>query len=157
VGVLDSRQVLFLRMQRALLPTLLAGLACQSDPVIGRPPDWPTVQDRSVMEACLRNPEVTAYLVRQRDRMLLRWNLPDVSAGQEVQIGFILRDDGTISRAAVFEASDRTLARSALKALSETSPEPPPPEAGCLVGLPMRGTFSNPLQTETAPDAGPVE
>jgi hypothetical protein len=56
----------------------------------------------------------------------------------------MLASDGSLSRAAVFEASDARLARTALDALHAAEPTPLPKEAACLVGVPIIGTFTNP-------------
>ena len=79
------------------------------------------------------------------ERVLRQWELPPgVRANRKVVIGFYLDGEGHVVRSAVFEAENRALARSALRALRDSGPFRIPEGAECFIGLPIVGTFSNP-------------
>jgi hypothetical protein len=59
-------------------------------------------------------------------------------------LGFVLDEQGRPARVAVFEASDRDIARSALRAFEDAAPFPIPAGAECVAGVPIAGTFRNP-------------
>ena len=53
---------------------------------------------------------------------------------------------GRVLRTAVFETSDDHLATSALRAIRASEPFEIPPDAVCLAGIPIVGTFTNPAR-----------
>jgi hypothetical protein len=127
----------------ALVAVLIAA-GCEADPPIGRPADWPVSPLGS--RACVERPQVQAYLVQMKKRVTSVWKLPAWrTASESVVIGIIVDAKGGVVRAVVFEASDGALARSALDAVSESAPFPIPLGAECIAGLPIKGTFANPL------------
>jgi hypothetical protein len=133
-----------MKLPCAILASMLA-MACrsQSGPEIGRPADWPTPD--SAARACLEHPEARDYLKRASDRVLEKWRLPEgTKADHRVVLGFVLDAQGRPVRVAVFEASNRDIAQSALRAFEDAAPFPIPAGAECIAGVPIAGTFRNP-------------
>ncbi|MBW1685942.1 MAG: TonB C-terminal domain-containing protein [Deltaproteobacteria bacterium] len=95
---------------------------------------------------CLLEPGVFRYLGRAQDRILDAWELPpDSLANREVVVRLAFDADGKLRDLAILSASDRRLARSVAAAILSAEPFAPiPPDAQCLVGLPIRTTFRNP-------------
>jgi hypothetical protein len=95
---------------------------------------------------CLLQPEVYHYLARVQDDVLERWELPpDVLANREVVVRLRFEADGSLREMRIESASDNRLKYSVAAAILGATPFPAiPPEAGCLVGLPIRTTFRNP-------------
>jgi hypothetical protein len=101
-------------------------------------------------EDCMLEPSVYLYLSEAQDRILARWELPpDGLAGREVVVRLVLAGDGSVRSMRVVSYSDRRLARSARFAIERAAPfGPVPPDAACLVGLPLRTTLRNPSERE---------
>jgi TonB C terminal len=97
-------------------------------------------------DACLLQPAVYRYLARAQDRILAQWELPpDGMANREVVLRLVFAADGWPSDARLVSTSDRRLARSVELAILRAAPfGNVPPEAACLVGLPIRTTLRNP-------------
>jgi hypothetical protein len=95
---------------------------------------------------CLLEPGVYRYLGRAQDRILDAWNLPaDSLADREVVVRLTFEADGRLRDLKILSATDRRLARSVAAAILGAEPFAPiPPDAQCLVGLPIRTTFRNP-------------
>ena len=95
---------------------------------------------------CLLEPGVFRYLERAQDRILDAWDLPpDSLANREVVVRLAFDADGKLRDLAILSATDRRLARSVAAAILSAEPFGPiPPDALCLVGLPIRTTFRNP-------------
>ena len=109
-----------------MLAAALIAAGCEADPPIGRPADWPVSPLGS--RACVERLPVQAYLVQMKKRVTSVWKLPAWrTASENVVIGIIVDAHGGVVRAAVFEASDGALARSALDAASEAAPFPSRP------------------------------
>jgi hypothetical protein len=95
---------------------------------------------------CLLEPGVFHYLERAQDRILDAWDLPpDSLANREVVVRLAFDADGKLRDLAILSATDRRLAQSVAAAILSAEPFAPiPPDAQCLVGLPIRTTFRNP-------------
>jgi len=95
---------------------------------------------------CLLEPGVSRYLGRVQDRILDAWILPtDSLANREVVVRLAFGADGRLRDIEILSATDRRLARSVAAAILSAEPfEAIPPDAQCLVGLPIRTTFRNP-------------
>ena len=95
---------------------------------------------------CLLEPGVFRYLERAQDRILDAWDLPpDSLANREVVVRLAFDADGKLRDLAVLAATDRRLAQSVAAAILSAAPFATiPPDAQCLVGLPIRTTFRNP-------------
>jgi len=85
-------------------------------------------------------------LGRAQDRILDAWELPpDNLANREVVVRLTFEADGRLRDLKILSATDRRLARSVAAAILSAEPFAPiPPDAQCLVGLPIRTTFRNP-------------
>lgn len=128
---------------RGVVASLLVALAGCSTPTIGKPPDWPESPEGAA--SCIRLDVVVAYLTSLKEQVIDAWVLPQgVPADREVTIGFILEPSGRLARAAVFEASSRRLAFSALRAVKSVAFPPPPVGAECVAGITIVGFFDNP-------------
>ena len=95
---------------------------------------------------CLLEPGVFRYLERVQDRILDAWELPpDSLANREVVVRLAFDADGKLHDLKILSATDRRLARSVAAAILGAEPFATiPPNAQCLVGLPIRTTFRNP-------------
>lgn len=95
---------------------------------------------------CLLEPGVYRYLERAQDRILDAWDLPvDSLANREVVVRLAFDADGKLRGLEILSATDRRLARSVAAAILSAEPFAAiPPDAQCLVGLPIRTTFRNP-------------
>ena len=95
---------------------------------------------------CLLEPGVFRYLERAQDRILDAWNLPpDSLANREVVVRLAFEPDGKLRELKILSATDRRLAQSVALAILNAEPFAAiPPDAQCLVGLPIRTTFRNP-------------
>ena len=95
---------------------------------------------------CLLEPGVFRYLGRAQDRILDAWELPpDSLANREVVVRLAFDADGKLGDLAILSATDRRLARSVAAAILSAEPFAAiPPDAQCLIGLPIRTTFRNP-------------
>ena len=95
---------------------------------------------------CLLEPGVYRYLERAQDRILDAWQLPpDSLANREVVVRLAFDADGKLRDLKILSATDRRLARSVAAAILSAEPFAAiPPDAQCLVGLPIRTTFRNP-------------
>jgi len=95
---------------------------------------------------CLLEPGVFRYLERAQDRILDAWDLPpDSLANREVVVRLAFDAHGKLRDLEILSATDRRLAQSVAAAILSAEPFAPiPPDARCLVGLPIRTTFSNP-------------
>ncbi len=100
-------------------------------------------------EECMLLPAVSNYRETVKNRMVARWVLPpDVPADQEVALRFVLDVAGSASGIALVEARDPRLGASAVDALRSAAPFPPMnDEVRCLAGIPLIGTFRNPVGT----------
>ena len=126
-----------------LLPLLV--LASCTALEIGRPADWPETNTRAG-RSCMESPYVRAVLRSVKDRVLHQWRLPGgIAANETVVLGFILDANGRVVRSAVFEASNRALAYSALHAIDGSEPFDIPADAMCLAGVPFVARFTNPV------------
>ena len=95
---------------------------------------------------CLLEPGVFRYLERVQDRILDAWELPpDSLSNREVVVRLAFDADGALHDLKILSATDRRLARSVAAAILSAEPFAAiPPDAQCLVGLPIRTTFRNP-------------
>jgi len=95
---------------------------------------------------CLLEPSVFRYLGRAQDRILDAWELPEDSlANREVVVQLAFEADGRLRDLKILSATDRRLSHSVAAAILSTEPFAAiPPDAQCLVGLPIRTTFRNP-------------
>jgi outer membrane biosynthesis protein TonB len=95
---------------------------------------------------CLLEPGVFRYLERVQDRILDAWDLPpDSLANREVVVRLAFDADGKLRDLEILSATDRRLARTVAAAIMSAEPFAAiPPDAQCLVGLPIRTTFRNP-------------
>jgi hypothetical protein len=95
---------------------------------------------------CLLEPDVFRYLERAQDRILDAWVLPEDSlANREVVVRLAFDAGGKLQDLEILSATDRRLARSVAAAILSAEPFAAiPPDAQCLVGLPIRTTFRNP-------------
>ena len=95
---------------------------------------------------CLLEPSVFRYLERAQDRILDAWDLPpDSLANREVVVRLAFGADGRLRHLEIVSSTDRRLARSVAAAILSAEPFAAiPPDARCLVGLPIRTTFRNP-------------
>ncbi len=96
---------------------------------------------------CFEKPEVQSYLSSVQKRTLDRWRLPPgVQADQNVTLRFKIDVGGTATSVSLVRASDNALGASAVDALNAASPFPAlPPNARCLVQVPITATFTNPV------------
>jgi hypothetical protein len=115
-------------------------LACAAALALARPPAADGAGD------CLLEPGVYRYLERAQDRILDAWDLPaDSLANREVVVRLAFDVDGRLRDLKILSATDRRLAQSVAAAILSAEPFGAiPPDAECLVGLPIRTTFSNP-------------
>lgn len=126
----------------SIAPSILGLLACQHINLeIGKPEGWPTSTPLNF--GCRSNGAVNSFMNDVAQEIFDKWDLPRRSRGtSSVRIGFVLGADGEIVRSAIFEAIDRRLARSALRALRDSAPFPPliGPKS-CLIEKSIVGTF----------------
>jgi hypothetical protein len=97
-------------------------------------------------EACVRRPEVEAYLAHVKDRMKARWALPGgVAPNQGVQLRFHLDPSGSANQVEFVNTPDAALGRSAVEAIRAASPFNPMSErVRCLSNASLTAIFSNP-------------
>jgi TonB family protein len=99
-------------------------------------------------KTCFESPAVQSYIMSVvKPRVYERWVLPPgVDAGRKVTLRFHLDVAGSASKVSIVKAEDNALGASAVDALRAAAPFPPIPEdARCLAGMPIVGTFSNPV------------
>ena len=106
----------------------------------------PCVAVADELGECLLEPGVFHYLGRAQDRILDAWKLPpDSLANREVVVRLAFDADGKLLDFEILSATNRRLAVSVAAAILSAEPFAPiPPDARCLVGLPIRTTFRNP-------------
>lgn len=102
--------------------------------------------EESPGDDCLLQPAVAHYMVDVQDRILDHWELPqDSMANRTVVVVMTFRAQGTVQRVRILEANDTRLKHSVAAAILRATPfDPVPRGAECLVGRPIRTTFTNP-------------
>ena len=97
-------------------------------------------------DECMRRPEVQAYLVRLKERVLGRWRgtpagLPTGSF--KATLGFRLDPSGSASEVDLVSADGQGVGRSAAEAMRAASPfDPMGPQVRCLAGNRFDATFT---------------
>ncbi len=131
-----------------LLVLLLHSAACRTPAPAPAPTPAPAPAPVQGSGACWERPQVAEYLKTVHGRTLARWKLPrGTPANQEVSLLFSLDDHGAVTRIEVLSAPTPAMGRSAADALLAAAPFPPLPAAiRCLAGIPISGSFRNPIK-----------
>ena len=93
--------------------------------------------------SCAGSAAVAPWILELRESIIEQWHPPRwTPATEEVRVVFVLTRDGSVRDACIQSADDRRAVNAVLDALHAYRLErPPPPEAACLVGIRLQGTF----------------
>lgn len=93
--------------------------------------------------SCAGSAAVAPWILELRQSILEEWHPPRwTPATEEVRAVFVLARDGSVRDACIQSADDRGAVNAVLDALRAHRLErPPPPEAACMIGIRLQGTF----------------
>lgn len=142
-----------------LAATALLAAACATPP-----PEAPFVHTIApdappAMRECLEKPAVRDYFGRVHRRVMDSWALPEgIAAEREVEVRLWVGNEGDLLQADLVSSTSTVLEESALEAVYEAAPFPPPPEdALCVTRFPLIARFQNPESASLAASGTPPE